>query len=759
LIRRLLPCALLAAACSSNAVTTATGEFTAPTGLAATSAGDRDVLFIANSGRDSLRALQICNHALLADGGGVDPADTCSPKENLQFVPGPIRVFPANIETANRPVHLAGARVTRSDGPAGGVALAVGADSTVAVVDAYSMVQTQADGGVPTAVINVDLQAQTVDVAAANPLAANLVEQAVPAGSTVTAYVATSVPPRIVWLDVGLDGTTNQPKVTVHAQCDLDASTVPARIAVAPGSDADVYVADLGPAGGVIHVPKTGIAGGACVANRISANGRRVRALSLSPPWFQFPLSQDEKDPDVVHPSGELLAMVLEPLACSGTSPDCGNTPGGVELDSGGILFARTADGAILPVPPFDVLSTAAPEPMQPLVVPGSVGIPMDIAFLRAVPPRATLPLIPPDLSPCTRAPCTPLYIGVPTTTTTRTFQLLAAMTSTDGGTFLIDVINRRYVSTGFFALDTAPAGLDPFVDVPAVFTETRPGQVPTEPTLAADTMQAGVTRSSRWRAIWHSAVPGLDRRAGTIIPAADGTLLFKTPPGNLKLWTQDPAIQLAPGDLVSFAAYVQTDPSPLCGALISRESLSPLRFEVPIVSIADDSMVLGPAAANILFSPEVCSSFGVVAEVRTGGTQPWLVLEDNPGALLGAGTVRGRIPENGSLLIHEPRFDYPFDYTIAAPPLATSDTAMKITVTGVPGGAGSGFQFSVADASSVVSYRDTLLTAGLATTVYGYSSPRVPSIIFSSITGANELLQADPTQINATVLGVVVYR
>jgi hypothetical protein len=64
-----------------------------------------------------------------------------------------------------------------------------------------------------------------------------------------------------------------------------------------------------------------------------------------------------------------------------------------------------------------------------------------------------------------------------------------------------------------------------------------------------------------------------------------------------------------------------------------------------------------------------------------------------------------------------------------------------------------------VADANSVVSYRDTLLTAGLATTVYGYSSPRVPSIIFSSITGANELLQADPTQINATVLGVVVYR
>jgi len=756
-MKRLSTCAALmvAAACGSTPITTATGEFSAPTGMGATSAGDRDILFIANSGQDSLRALQLCNHPLLTD-GGVDPADTCPTNENFQFVPAPIRVFPVNVETGNRPLRVAGARLTRTDGIPGGVALSVGANSKVAIVDAYSLVphadggvSLQADGGIAPSVTQLDVQGQTVDVATANPLDSRLVETAAPAGSTVTAYVAT-LAPELIWLDVGLDAK-NLPQVTVHARCTLEPGTVPARIAVPSGSDADVYIADLGAKGGVIHVPKTGIAGGACTSNRIAAGGRRVRSVAASPLWRQFPLSGNEADPDVIHPPGEILMMVLEPLACSGTGPDCAATAPGIDLDPGGVLFARTTDGTILPVPPFDVLATGAPETMQPLGIPGP-GIPLDATFLRAVPPNndPQHPLVAPDLTPCTRPPCTPLTINVTSGTPLRTFSLLAAMSGSDGATYFIDVANRRFVSSALFNLNVTPTGLDPTVDVLPVLS---PAQAANVPTLVIDpaSLQAGVTRRGKWRVIWHSPLPGLDRRAGTVFPNPDGTMLFKTPPANLANWTQDPALQLAAGDVVSFAAYVQSDPAQACQDLIARESLGPLRFELTILSVADDSLLLAPADPSVGFTTAGCPNFGAVAEIRTAGTQPWLVLEGN--------TARGRVLPDGTFTAHARRYDYPFNYTADAPPLAASDVALRFTVTGVPAAPVSGFSFSLADNSTIVSFRDNLITAGLATSVYAYSSPQITSMLFSSITGANELLQGNALLINTNVQGVLVYR
>ncbi len=552
--------------------------------------------------------------------------------------------------------------------------------------------------------------------------------------------------PELIQLDVGLDGA-NLPQVSVHARCTLEPGTVPSRIAVAPGSDADVYIADLGVAGGVVHVAKAGIAGGACVSNRIAAGGRRVRSVAASPTWFQPPAS--EADPDIVHPAGELLMMVLEPLACSGTGPECADIAAGNELDPGGVLFARTTDGAVLPVPPFDVLATGAPEPMQPLAIPGA-GIPLDATFMRAVPPNndPANPLVPPDLAPCTRAPCTPLTVSVTSGTPTRTFQLLAAMSASDGATYLIDVANRRYVSSAFFSLNTNPVGLDPTVNIAPLLS---PAQATAVPSLVIDptSLQAGVTRRGTWRAIWHSPMPGLDRRAGTVTPNPDGTLLFKTPPANLSHWTQDPAIHLAAGDLVSFAAYVQSDPSPACQDLVSRESLGPLRFELSILSVADDSLLLAAADPAVGFAPGRCPAFGAVAEIRSGGTQPWMIFEGN--------TVRGRALPDGTFTAHARRYDYPLIYT--APPLASSDVALRFTVTGAPASPVSGFSFSLADNSSIVSYRDSLITAGFATAVYAYSSPRVQSMIFSSITGANELLQGDPLLLTTSIQGVLVYR
>ena len=139
--RAFLGAALALAACSNTSSTVASGQFASPVGLAVTSAGDRDLIFVANSGRDGLIALQLCNHALLD--GGVDPSDTCSANENAQFIPGPIRVFPGLVETNEHSVRVAGPRLLRSDNTAVGAALAVGADDTLRTVDAKALVDVE----------------------------------------------------------------------------------------------------------------------------------------------------------------------------------------------------------------------------------------------------------------------------------------------------------------------------------------------------------------------------------------------------------------------------------------------------------------------------------------------------------------------------------------------------------------------------------------------------------------------------------------
>jgi len=58
-----------------------------------------------------------------------------------------------------------------------------------------------------------------------------------------------------------------------------------------------------------------------------------------------------------------------------------------------------------------------------------------------------------------------------------------------------------------------------------------------------------------------------------------------------------------------------------------------------------------------------------------------------------------------------------------------------------------------------MVSYRDTTTAAGFATAVYAYSSPRYRTLLFSSITGSNEVLQADPGVLGSTATGVLAYR
>ena len=79
-----------ALACSTNPSVFPGGDFSGPSGLAIAPVGDRDFLFVANQGANELRAIILCNSAPGA-------STTCPSNQDGQFLPGPIRVFPASI--------------------------------------------------------------------------------------------------------------------------------------------------------------------------------------------------------------------------------------------------------------------------------------------------------------------------------------------------------------------------------------------------------------------------------------------------------------------------------------------------------------------------------------------------------------------------------------------------------------------------------------------------------------------------------------
>jgi hypothetical protein len=749
--RALLAALLLAAACSTTPNVLAIGQFNAPTGVSATGTGDRDIVFIANSGRDSLRALQICNHALLPN-GKTAPGDTCPSDQNGQFIPAPIRVFPASIETGERPLRVAGVRLQRADRTPAGVALAAGADTTVAVVDALALLRAQDAPGAqaPHVLLDpFDAGARTVDVIAANPVDPEFdYETAADPGAPVTAFVATET--HLIALNVALDANGVAQAPTELGRCAL-APVLPTRLAVVPGSDARVYVAD-GAGDGVVSIEKSSIlagpAGGPCTMDRISAGGRTVRSIALSPRWYEGSITAE--DPLVTHVAGEFLLMVLDPKA----TPEAGNV-----LDPGGVLFARTGLGAgpkgIVPIPPFNVSvndpAVPAPEPMQPLSM-GGPGLTQEGTFLRAVKPRAIA--TPPDQTKlCTGAPCTPIYVGQPTNNPVQLFNLVAAVTATDGITYLIDVPQRHFINQNLYALP-GEAGLTPTVDLSPVFSPA----VTNAPVLAIDflSLQPGVTHRSLWRTIWHSPIPAFDRRGGILQPSGAGTLTLTLPGTNLDVFRNDPAISLGVGDVVSFAQFVLgSDRSPACQLVVASETA--FRFEVPIVAFRDSSTLelaeLPPTPDARGFNLGDCTSLGAVAEVRSGGTQPWLVLEGT--------TVRGRVRPDGTFVARQRRFDYPrLSYSLTTLPIAANDVSFSFAITGTnPGIPLSGFTFSTGTGENLAVIADGIAVAGFATTVYSYTSPRQQNLVFTSITGSNEVLQADPAILFSASDGVVAYR
>src|SRR5260221_1724499 len=262
-------------------------------------------------------------------------------------------------------------------------------------------------------------------------------ETSAPAGQTATAFAATvaegTVAAQLLMFQVGLDANGAAMQPALSGQCTLP-PVAPRKLAIVPGGGDRVYIAD-GAGDGVVFVTKASIPAAAgtpstasapCTAVRIGAGGRATRSVAVTPPWW---------DGTTPHPAGEFAMMVLEPLTAS---------TAGTDLDNGGLLIARTSDGALVPAPPSSLFDptdggvqtdggvTAGGLPvMQPISQP--TGLPREATFLRAVPPDSTCPLSDGGVATKPAAPCNPVYVGFPTHKPLARVSLLAPAARTDG--------------------------------------------------------------------------------------------------------------------------------------------------------------------------------------------------------------------------------------------------------------------------------------------------------------------------------------
>ena len=106
-----------------------------------------------------------------------------------------------------------------------------------------------------------------------------------------------------------------------------------------------------------------------------------------------------------------------------------------------------------------------------------------------------------------------------------------------------------------------------------------------------------------------------------------------------------------------------------------------------------------------------------------------------------------------------ESHFDYPLDYDPKFPPVTAADVAVAFTLGGSdPTVAGSQWTFTMANGQLPVVVRDAASPQGLASQVIQYSSPKVTNLMFTTLTGANAVIQAAPDLLLAAG-GVLSYR
>ena len=776
-----------AAACSSTRSPIASGQLNGASGIAATSAGDRDLLFVANAGGDELRALNICT---AADGGQRDQNDPCPLTEDYQFVSGPIRLFPASIQANDRPVRLAGARLTWSGGNTGAV-LVAGAESALRVVDAKNIVDQEERGAPPADAGMVPLAAPATDVVAGNQLDGGLEVGAASVFAFAVVEKSAAAPAQLVVLNLHADPGTGAIRLSAQdivGSCSLD-PVQPRKIALVPGRDDVVYIAD-GAGDGVVKVNRADVPAGAaaastCPVTRLSAGGRPTRSVAASPAFTEQ--SSFGVATVVPHPAGDFLVVAAD------DSPLCRVADPLSSAGCGGILILSTATGTVVGQPTAGIYAAGAP-PMAPLVPRlafasvDQLSFVRDVAFLQ---PFAGGDGCKDTSRRNTTEPCTELIVGgnsnsskVPTP-----FDLIAVATATDGGDYFIDVVNRRFVND----LRDVPAGLSlaPTVDAvgtltpaalttetnPATLTPLKPPVDPAHPTDPAPTgmtldgwVNPGVTRRSRWRAVFHGPFNGLERRGGSLTASGHGTYNFTVAPADLARWKNATLLQLSPGDAV--ALIFPGTPATRCPDL-AAETIA-LRLELPIVSISDSVIELAPVpdGATPGFHPaDSCfaAPVGVVAEVRAangGGGRPWLVYENQE--------VRGRAKNGENFVAREARTDYPgactnssvcgIPYSAPDPaaPGAAARPPVDIAVAFVISGNDPPLQSVLSFATNSVAFpttvRDPALAGGLSDSVFVYHSPKVQNLIFTSVTGGNGLLQANPLLLNVPG-GIVSYR
>ena len=794
-------------ACSSNPLNISQNDFIAPSGLAITSARDRDLLFIASTGGDQLRALTICTTPTADDGGGfggyVYP-NTCPANEDFHFVPGPIRVFSGGIETADRPTRLAGVRLCLGDGgdcSDGGTGLHGGAVLVAgATVDDHP---AGVDGGATAAELRIVDSSNIVD--AANKVAAavspgHLALDAPPIdvvaadrpGSTVPAWVVTqatsSQPAELVGFQIA-ESPTGAPVVSLKAQwtkCSL--SITPRRLALVPGADFTtpgvtnyLYVADGSPDAGqsaleidVATIPPwvAGV-GPPCTIHR--------------PIVAMLPIP----DGDGGFIDGGVLpfrALALNPevpgYVDAGTRLAAGQEMIGITVD-GLVTFVRMDLGITAPIPPFglnDLVDGGPPQAMEPLRTPG---LAREVAFL-----------LPPAVDRCTAKTatstdgCTVVTVGdtsVNITPIQQTFPLVAVASTSEGGSYFLHGIDRRLINNHRDSTLASPLGILPTIEGTAnLAPPPSPGQpIPslTFPAAQNDAsggccvagkeqigwLNSGVTVSATWQATLHSAIPGLERRGGVLTqPGGAGTPIhFETSPADLNLYQASPALRLAAGDAVAFSTFTalggsNPDGGPVNAVCPDLSNFLAFSLELPIVAIPTASGIdLNPAGVSTLdhrnaigFAPAAsCFPVAVTAEVRVAGDHPWLVREGT--------RLKGRAQTNTLFVGYEKRFDYPLDYLQAKYRTPTQDIAVAFTILGPePVLSGTALSFVTRSGESPTGVSDaTANTTAFAGAIISYTSPKVTNLVFTAITGANTVLQFDPSLLFGAANGAISYR
>jgi hypothetical protein len=121
--------------------------------------------------------------------------------------------------------------------------------------------------------------------------------------------------------------------------------------------------------------------------------------------------------------------------------------------------------------------------------------------------------------------------------------------------------------------------------------------------------------------------------------------------------------------------------------------------------------------------------------------------------------TVKGRAQPGASFVAVQRRFDYPLPtYDASNLPTAANDVSFRFTITDGTVTPKALFTWVIDSGQVPISFADTI-TAGFATAVLPYSSPRQPSLIYSSVTGSNEVLQANPAILSSQAGGILALK